>query len=215
MDRIATKRPTPEYVRRFRGRVEGLRGSELQKKIDAEINTILDKNNVKKAPVFVPEIAESLLFDLFFTQFNDGTIGDMADTVENMGGIDSNRYIRVEKRCDNLRSFGTIAHELGHFFIHCNDADAFYERKPLFLLDVSPDDKEKEEQADLFKDSLQMPLRFLKPFIKERCALRRTWRSVLQDIKDEFLVPRHTARARIESLLHKAVCDDMLCEELP
>jgi Zn-dependent peptidase ImmA (M78 family) len=66
----------------------------------------------------------------------------------------------------------------------------------------------REVNADLFKEEVLLPRECLNEFLSDRIGC--TWDNILNEIKNTFLIPRHTARYRIERLTKKEVLDSAI-----
>jgi len=199
----------PNYVDEIRAKLKNDNKYVPQKDLEWAVDVILRHNNCPDWPIDAQKLAENLGFDIYETIFPKGTIGAMVDAGEPIGDIKSLRYILTDKQSDILRKIGTIAHELGHFFIDCDGEHEFYETRPLNLYKIDPQKKIKEENANRFKDALLMPENSLKAFVNGRKGKR--WGDVLQEIKYNFVVPSHTARERLEQMMNETINDEDRC----
>jgi Zn-dependent peptidase ImmA (M78 family) len=119
--------------------------------IDAKANTILEDvyGAVEKAtiPVRLDKILEHYNINISNGEFEDNAV--------------SGAFVRKEKDIyvandepANRQTF-TVAHELGHYFLHQEkDTDIFYRTQ---MLNIDAEDKDEEQEANWFAASILMP----------------------------------------------------------
>ncbi len=122
----------------------------MQNDMENKVNKILKKLDIKSAPVNVEEIAAAL------------SISVKRAPAKNVSGLlfrkDGAAFMALNSEESEVRQRFTIAHELGHFFLH-PAKDTFVDFR---------DNKEnirrgyKEREANSFAAALLMPLVFLK-----------------------------------------------------
>ncbi|MCL2446599.1 MAG: ImmA/IrrE family metallo-endopeptidase [Oscillospiraceae bacterium] len=194
------KLSVPKYVTPIREKFlsEGIN----QKTITEAVYKILCENAMLMPPVRPERIAMAQNFSLYTVDFQDkGITGLMTDLSESYGDF-GKRFIVLEKSNENVhRKVGTIAHELGHFFMHCNNNEDFndvhmqpnYDHPEGFKILTT---EQQEKDATLFRNELLMPWHHLKPFVDQRMG--KTWDEISSDIKRHFEVPKHWAIAHLE-----------------
>ncbi|SRR5258708_4730999 len=113
-----------------------------------EVLTTLDPNLEKiKAPISLWQIMKNFQITLKTGQFEDSTVSGAYNKKD--------KTIFVEKEEPYTRKMFTIAHELGHYFLHEDKKAEFFYRAQVLKLD---DEKSAEEQeANWFAASLLMP----------------------------------------------------------
>jgi Zn-dependent peptidase ImmA (M78 family) len=207
-----SKKEMPRYVEDIRSVLHSDPPRLLaQDLIDAAVMKVLYENGVNSHPVDVQKIGKNLGFDIFSAQMKpeSDVIGMMGDCFSPFKPLNSRRFIVVDEKSDLLQRTGTIAHELGHFFIDCTSAEDYNEvwyrsSKPIEERSFTPHPI-TEENANLFKDELLMPWLFLRSFLEARKG--KSWESILYDIKQSFGVPRHTAKAHIGRRLNIGILE--------
>lgn len=124
-------------------------------KIEIEAQKILDNLNIKSRPVPVEEIAFAKKIKI-----------SRAPSKEFSGMLirkDGHALIGVNNSEADVRQRFSVAHELGHFFLHPQD-DTFVDyRKELKEAEIK---SHKETEADQFAAALLMPKKFLEEDVK-------------------------------------------------
>lgn len=144
----------PEYVKT-------IKNSNLT--IDQAVEKILEENYIFNPPINVFKIANDMGFNLYMVEFKDNDIkGIMVDSNEIFKPFRKKRIIAINKKDYNTRQLFTVAHELGHFILHCNDNSNFYER---YLGEDSVQNENIEKQANFFAASLLMPSKMVDKLI--------------------------------------------------
>lgn len=185
-----SKKNTPEYVKEIR-----------EKKYDftAGVSRIYKECNIDSYPINVVQIAKQLGFDIFYRRIKQpnvyGAMWDGFDEIS-VGNEKSNRFILVNADDSVEKKIFTIAHELGHFFLHCNDKQNFYER--YHKDNDNPEMKMAEDQADYFAANLLLPSFIFVPYIYKNKELSR--KDLVNKICDNFLVEKETVEKRFKEL---------------
>lgn len=190
--KIKMKLPTDEYVNRIR------KGGLTY---DDAVESILEKNGITAPPIGIISIARNMKFDVFSVQFKDKNVaGLMLDSDEKVGLFDSQRVIAVNKDDYTTRRQFTVAHEIGHFVLHCNDQSNFYER--YLGEDADTDNKELERQANFFAACLLMPAKMVRKLYQEYKMVTPvpTKSDFADQISEVFVVSPNAASRRIEEL---------------
>lgn len=186
-----SKRFTPEYVNDIR---------QNRYNTDNAVEKIFQECGIAGYPINVFEIARKLNFDIMYGKFRHesiyGAIWDGDEELE-IGGKRSKRFILVNAEDSKERQLFTIAHELGHFVLHCTDQANFFERyhggdsQP-------PKAKEIEDEADFFAASLLMPRKEFKSYIEKNRSLKKD--ALLSKICSDFWVEKEAAKKRFVEL---------------
>jgi Zn-dependent peptidase ImmA (M78 family) len=191
---MAEKLETPEYIEEIRQAHD----------IENAVNKILEKNNITKPPVNVLEIARKLDFKIFSAHLKGNISGIMVDSKEMQSSpLDYQRFIVINSEDYKTRKIFTIAHELGHFALHCTNDTDFFERH-LESDDVKPCDQSEErqrleEEANKFAANLLMPKKFMDEFINNSNN-RNNLDKLTDEIKNEFLVSENAIARRFKEL---------------
>ena len=185
------KKSTPEYVKEIR---------RNQYSMDGNIEKIFSECEITSYPINVFQIARALEFDIIYGKFKqDNVYGVMWDGDEplNAGGKQTYRAILLNKQDSLERQAFTVAHEIGHFMLHCKDNTNFYER---YHGGAEQTDSQKliEDQADFFAANLLLPKKLMKAYIAQHNNLSRS--DLTSKICKDFLVERATVDKRFEEL---------------
>ena len=140
------KMATPDYVQDIRRR---------RYTADGAVMKILKECGMKlEPPINVWAIARQLNFEVFEAGFKDAKVsGMMIDSKKVVKMLGCKRAIVLNREENKERQAFTVAHELAHFVLHCNDRTDFFEAYHW--------GKEKrsltEDEADKFAAMLLMP----------------------------------------------------------
>ncbi len=142
------KKNTVEYVSDIRKNC---------KSISSAVDKILNECKITTPPIDVSIIANSMGIDLFGASFReDNLLGIIVDADKPIEPFDSKRFIAVNNSPNNYRTrrIFTIAHEIGHYILHCNDSLNYFERH---LIGDGNSHSFAERQTDYFAACLLMP----------------------------------------------------------
>ena len=191
MNNAMCKMVTPEYVRDMR---------ERRYTMDACIDKIFKECHIDTYPINVFQIARLLNFEIFYGEFKEKDVyGAMWDgTAEvQIGNDKSRRFILLNEDDSKERKAFTVAHELGHFFLHCNDNQNFFERYHSNEKQ-SPYQKKIENEADFFAANLLLPAFVFLNYIDLHKNLSR--RKLISQICKDFMVEKETVNKRFKEL---------------
>lgn len=185
------KMVTPEYVKDMR---------EGRYTMTACIDKIFKECHIETYPINVFRIARLLNFDIIYGKFKkDSVYGAMWDGSEevSVGNKKSKRFILLNADDSDERKAFTVAHELGHFFLHCNDNQNFYER---YHSNGSQSTQQRkiENEADFFAANLLLPEFVFMNYINLHKNLSR--RKLSSKICKDFMVEEETVSKRFEEL---------------
>lgn len=98
----------------------------------------------------------------------------------------------------------TVAHEIGHFFLHQKhlqekDQDMVSFRKE-YVKDLSDEERGMEQEADYFAAQFLMPARAMKKFAKKLMSVGMSDFEVVEQLATAFCVSRSACRIRLKSL---------------
>lgn len=129
-------------------------------------------------PINVWEIARKLDFKVFEGEFKEESLsGIMIDSKKKIKGLGTKRAIVLNKHENSKAQAFTIAHEIAHFVLHCDESKEFFEAYHVTKdkdqsrskgKDQDELDKERriENEADSFAASLLMPAFLFKLYYK-------------------------------------------------
>jgi len=188
------KKPVPNYVRDIRNNNYSY----------DKITRILFKNlKISTYPINVFKIAKEFQFDIFYGIFKQDNIsGAMwdGDTPINVGDKTSSRFILLNKNDDINRQAFTVAHELGHFLLDCNDNSNFYERYHGDEKQTG-DEKEMEDRADQMAANILMPSWFIEAYVSYiRKAMNMPRENLVEQMTKDFNVEKAAASKRLDEL---------------
>jgi Zn-dependent peptidase ImmA (M78 family) len=138
-----------------------------EEKIETESTKILKENNLLKMPIRVEKLAENLGLFVDYIPLQDDVSGLLL--LENIDGIYKG-FIGINIAHSSVRQRFTIAHEIGHYILHCVQletlTEVFIDKK--FKRDPTSSEgtDRKEIQANLFASFLLMPKEILENHIK-------------------------------------------------
>ena len=182
------KRITPQYVNDIR---------QNRYTIDNAVEKIFEECGITSYPINVFDIARKLNFDIRYVNFVGNKIsGAMWDGKEELtiGEMTSKRFILVNKSDTPEQRAFTVAHELGHFMLHCDDGTNFYEKYHA----EQDEDKKKEDEADFFGINLLMPSWIIQAYIDRNKDLPH--QVLIKHICEDFLVEEAAVEKRFREI---------------
>lgn len=150
---------------------------------------VLKKYDIKKAPVNVEKICDDLEITIQYADFSDieqQTKKPIAGVIQKRPG--SKCIIIVNDNDWNTRARFTIAHELGHYFLHLANEDN--KLITSFRRDQSP----RETEANKFAAELLMPEKLI------RYEYNQLVIPVSDSLAEIFDVSKQAMKVRLESL---------------
>lgn len=162
------------------------------------VKKILQENNIKSLPIPVIDIAKSFGFNIYSVNFKDDRVaGIMADSDTPLKAFENNKRIIAINAKDYLeRKYFTIAHEIGHFVLHCNKEQNFFER---YMHGLDRNQREDvENAANAFAAELLMPAQMFIDFIKNNSGLTRN--ELIEEIRRTFIVSPKAIERRLDEL---------------
>lgn len=192
------KKDVPEFVRRIRSES----GS-----IDDAVKEILKENGIIEPPINVIKIADSMGIKVFTVEFTDPNVkGAIADFKSPMPQFkNEKRIIAVDKNSYATRKIFTIAHEIGHYVMHCGESNDFFERD---VYESNEDKKASEDNrtsiekdADKFAACLVMPRDMVIDFVENSLYYKiRDKQNLVQEICKKFIVAEKAAKKRLKEV---------------
>jgi Zn-dependent peptidase ImmA (M78 family) len=132
------------------------------KDIEAKTIEILEKNNLLEVPICVEKLASTLGLLVDYIPLQDDVSGLLL--FENIEGK-CQGFIGINISHSAVRQRFTIAHEIGHYILHCGQTktlpEVFIDKKFKRNLASSEGTDRKEIQANLFASFLLMPKEIL------------------------------------------------------
>jgi Zn-dependent peptidase ImmA (M78 family) len=129
-------------------------------RIETLASKILDDIGIFRAPVNIKKVAEILGVRVKMDDFGEGISGFLV--FKNGNGL-----IGINPDESRVRQRFTIAHELGHYNLHCNKSESFFVSKIHFRdEDSSTGEMKKEREANAFAAAILMPKRMLQEAIE-------------------------------------------------
>lgn len=186
-----SKRVTPDYVNDIR---------HDRYNTDNAVEKIFAECGIEGYPINVIKIARMLNFDIIPGKFKQnnvyGAMWDGSDEIK-IGNRSSKRFILYNAEDSKERQMFTIAHELGHFMLHCNDSENFFER---YHGDGGQGEREKqiEDAADFFAASLLMPRKEFKKYIEINRGLGKE--KLVDKICNDFWVEKEAVDRRLSEV---------------
>ena len=193
-----SKRRTPEYVSNIREKRDSLIKPDV---MNETIKIIFEECDVKQVPVDVVKIAKQLEFDIFYGRFkSDVVYGAMWDGNKDLklsGGHTSNRFILVNSNDSKEKQTFTIAHEIGHFMMHCTSEHNFFER---YHGDDEQDEQKKklEDEADFFAANMILPSSLVLGYVMNNKYVGR--KRLIKMICEQFNAEEETVERRFNEL---------------
>lgn len=197
-DGILMKRNTPEYILDLRRKRKTLTRPDV---MNSAIRTIYEEADINEVPVDVSKIAKKLGFDIFYGTFQEdnvyGSMWDGVDSVQLNESESSNRFIMVNKDDTKERQAFTIAHEIGHFVIHCDEESNFYERYHGGE-NQNSEEKRIEDEADFFAANLVLPSFLILGYVMNNRFMKKE--ELIDKICKQFNVEVETVNRRFDEL---------------
>lgn len=184
-----TKKPTADYILEVR---------KNQLTFDEAVERILAENNIKTAPIPVVAIAKNLGFSVYAMKFKDRDIaGIMADSSVPVAPFKEKRVIVYNREDYPTRQHFTVAHEIAHFVLHCNNTNNFYER---YMHGLTEGQKPiVEKMANTFAAKLVMPEKMIREYISTFPSAA-TRAEIICGITRKFFVSSKAAALRLSEL---------------
>ena len=127
-----------------------------EREITRKVDELLRKHNIDSPPVNLSKILLEENIKYLEENFEEIGLPKNADALiyakENYKTI----IVNEEKHIYKEKKRFTLAHELGHFFLHTNDRPEYLEFR-----NGNNSDPTKEEEANFFAASLLMPITFV------------------------------------------------------
>lgn len=178
--------------------------------LDMAIAEVLNYCQMKTIPVNVWAIARTFGFEVFEAEFinKSRTVsGLMFDSMEELqvGNKKAKRAIVLNKKFSKEIQAFTIAHEIGHFALHCSEETDFYEAvhitkdKKEDLTEKEKEEKKFEDAADAFAAALLMPAQKFREMY-QNFITTRSLDETITALMTIFVVEKEAVWKRIEEL---------------
>jgi len=168
-------------------------------KIKKVVEKILEKSNISSAPVEVENLAKEVGIEIIKAELPHDISG--AIDMENP----SRPRILINKDHPLVRQRFSIAHELGHFFLH--KPDGIHIDKNFSSIFLRNEDSSTalypiEIEANKFAALLLMPEKFLVNSIRQKLQEERTIEisTLIKNLKDQFEVSEPAMKFRLQNL---------------
>ncbi len=168
-----------------------------RKHIRGLVEQLLQKHSIESAWVDVEGIAEAMDIGVQYEPADDELSGFLLRDLERRKVL-----IGVNQRHGLNRKRFTIAHELGHFFLHEQEGLHVDRRFRIDLRDSnsSQGESDKEKEANLFAAELLMPVRFLKQDLAELDAIDLENDTAVEDLAKKYKVSTQAMIFRLVNL---------------
>jgi Zn-dependent peptidase ImmA (M78 family) len=168
-----------------------------RKYIRSIVEHLLDKHDIKKAPVDVERLALLLGANVQYAPTEEKLSGFILKDIQNnqvIIGINENHH-------KNRQRF-TIAHELGHLYLHEKGKIHIDRKFQINLRDEnsSTGDSEEEKEANLFAAELLMPAKFISKDLTDIEAFDLFDDDYLEKLADTYQVSRQALTFRLSYL---------------
>ena len=125
--------------------------SEIEAKASSVMNLAYDADEQVELPINIGKVVERSNVILKFGEFKDKNVSGYYDKSE--------RTIFISRSESQVRKMFTIAHELGHYFLHEDKEHEIFYRLSMVKLDA--ESKIEEQEANWFAASLLMPKKLI------------------------------------------------------
>lgn len=158
------------------------------------IELLRNEYDLKSLPVDLEKITQKLEIRVMEQQFEEGLSGFAYQK-------SGNKFIGVNSSELSRRKRFTIAHELGHLFLHKQDA-VNYDPAIMYFRDSHSSDGTdiKEIEANAFAAELLMPEDEVRKLIVKRGGLNMEDTSAIQEMADSFEVSLLAMTIRLTNL---------------
>ena len=167
---------------------------ELITKYSGDVRKLLKEAGLPRIPVDVERVAEHLGLKIIERPLEDEYSGYLTVKEKN---------IVVNSAHSPARQRFTIAHEIGHFQLHCQQADTpmfvdqtVYFRAPQF----SDEARAREREANYFAAELLMPEEWLAKYLDAHPMNASAYSREVRELADEFKVSKQTMEFRLRDL---------------
>jgi len=180
--------------------------------LEMAAKVLLEQTGINTYPINVWEIARKLGFKIFDAKFDDknvsGMMFDKSETPDVLIDIDkeAKRAIILNKAESKENQAFTVAHEIGHFVLHVDETNDFFEafhvtreKDENQLTEQEKTKKIQEDVADKFAAMLLMPSDVFKYHI-ETSPNKNNRETLEKELSEAFLVSSKAVKKRFEEL---------------
>jgi Zn-dependent peptidase ImmA (M78 family) len=167
-----------------------------KKKIEETISQLLDQFEIDKLPIDVEKIARMLGLQVRYEPYDGFQSGFLfQDSARTIIGVNSNQ--------SKVRQRFTIAHELGHFFLHQGNPFHIDKAQMKFRNALSGEGTNTEEvEANAFAAALLMPTRFIEAEISVDDLDALDDADKVDRLAKQFKVSSQALLIRLAKLIH-------------
>lgn len=167
------------------------------KQIIEKAKEVLQNSGIKEYPVKIIKLCEQAGIRVYQEYLPENVSGFIVIQEENFGKYDFNRIISVNRRDSVARRRFTVAHELGHYYLHRDQKNQLYAHRD------AGQSGQIETEANIFASNLLMPEKMVKQAIDyldydEGGSLPDTLK--ILTVAHEFNVSRDAATVRLKQL---------------
>ncbi len=165
-----------------------------RKKIKAYVSDLLDKHKIKQFPIDLNQLAKVVNAEIKLYGFDD----ELSGFAYQKNGI---KIIGVNKHHPRSRRRFTIAHELGHMFLHKQDTVSYDEASILLRLGHVADTVDsKEIEANIFAAELLMPEKNIRSDVNKMKSISLEDKKAIAELANKYKVSSQAMTIRLTSL---------------
>lgn len=180
---------------------EEIRMDEVTKskaEIGKSASELLEQYNMKDIPIDVVVLAKRMGFVVGNAILEDDSDGFIvvSPKANDISGIKADKIIGVNAERDIKYKVFIIAHELGHYILHCKNAqERYYAHR-----EHKKGKGEEEQDADFFAASLLMPEELFKKRYNELKGKELSEEDCISLLVQDFSVPKDAVIRRIKEI---------------
>ncbi|MGG7058275.1 ImmA/IrrE family metallo-endopeptidase [Clostridium tertium] len=172
-------------------------GIDMEKRdIEKKTNEILSSYDILDIPVDPIDIAKKLNIKVFSRNFNNVSNDTVSGAIKKEKN-DINIYVNEDDTIERKRF--TIAHELGHYFLHlqCNQNTEFVDmhRRTGYKTELP-----KEKEANQFAAAILMPQEKVKELYNSIKNLGVSESFIIEWLSEKFFVSKPAMKFRLKNL---------------
>ncbi|HET7673855.1 MAG TPA: ImmA/IrrE family metallo-endopeptidase [Candidatus Saccharimonadales bacterium] len=165
-----------------------------RKKIKNYIDALLDRHNIARFPIDLNKLAKIANAEIKLDNLDD----DLSGFAYQKNGF---KIIGVNKQHPRQRRRFTIAHELGHMFLHKQDTVNYDEASILLRLGHVSDNVDKKEiEANIFAAELLMPEEKIRSDVNRMGGVSLEDKSAIAELANRYKVSSQAMTIRLTTL---------------